>query len=275
MRHFPDTSVQWLTYAIVLLAATATLGGIIMPSLYRDDDLIRTAWLANDIITFLLAPLLLITLHQSKKGRRYARLLWLGLLAYIFYNYMFYLFGATFNAFFLIYVAIFICSFYALLLGLYSLDFEALQHIRFKSHYRMATVVFLFLVALPLAAVELREVANFLLKGREPEIPVLVLTLDLTFIIPNTILSAILLLRNNAWGIVLAVIMLVKSFTYGLVLIAGTILIAVLEVGKWDPLLPFYVFVCAGGLILLVPLLKAIKEPVLPQSSHKLKVSKT
>jgi hypothetical protein len=70
-------------------------------------------------------------------------------------------------------------------------------------------------------------------------------------IIPHNILSAILLLKNNAWRNIQAAIWLVKLFTYGLVLIAGTIVITLLKGGKWDPLLAFYVFIFNSGMILL------------------------
>lgn len=274
MSHSRNKSAQWLTYAIALLALAATLSGILIPTLYRDNPVIKTAWLGNDIVTLVLTPLLLHAFHQSKKGSHKATLLWLGLVAYMFYNYAFYLFGAAFNAFFLIYVALFTLSFYALFLGVIHLNVHAMRDIGAIALHRSATVVFLLLVALPLATVELRQVFIFLFKGRAPEIPILVLTLDLAFIIPNTILSAILLWKKNIWGNVLAAIMLVKSFTYGLVLIAGTALIGFLDRGQWDPLLPYYVFICAGGLILLLPLLKD-KEPALRLGKHKLKVRET
>lgn len=54
---------------------------------------------------------------------------------------------------------------------------------------------------------------------------------------------------------VLSAMMLVKSFTYGLVLITGTVLIVLRDTGKLDPLMPFYVFVAVGGLLFGILLL--------------------
>ena len=84
------------------------------------------------------------------------------------------------------------------------------------------------------------------------------MALDLTLVIPNTILAALLLARKRKWGIILTAMMLVKSFTYGLVLVGGTIFIAITGGGPWDPLLAFYIFVSVGGVAFLSILLRTI-----------------
>ncbi len=55
--------------------------------------------------------------------------------------------------------------------------------------------------------------------------------------------------------------MLVKGFTYGLVLCTGTIVLAYSKsYGRWDPLLPFYIIVAAGGFAGCWILMKNMKE---------------
>lgn len=73
-------------------------------------------------------------------------------------------------------------------------------------------------------------------------------------------------------GNIQAAIMLVKLFTYGLVFIAGTIVITLLEGGKWPPLLAFYAFIFNSGVILL---LRSSREgkPALRLAKHELKMS--
>lgn len=263
--------VKWLTYAIVMLAVTATLGGLFIPNLYRDSIAIKTVWRGNDAVTLFLLPFLLAAHHHFQNGNQRAALLWLGLLLYMFYNYAFYLFGAAFNTFFLIYAGLFSLSLYTFLIGIYHINVKAIGlSVRVPLRAKV-TSVFLFLVALPLATVELRDCISFIFTGKEPAIPVLVLSLDLTLVIPNTLLSAILLWRGNQWGYVLSAIMLVKSFTYGMVLVVGTILSGATGVAPRDPLLPFYIFICAGGLIFLFLLVNDIK-PVFELKRRKLKV---
>jgi hypothetical protein len=82
-------------------------------------------------------------------------------------------------------------------------------------------------------------------------------------VVPNTALAAILLWRHNAWGYILGAMMLVKAFTYGVVLCISTALIAGFSLtGNWDPLMPFYVFVALGGLIGSLVLLGNLKPHI-------------
>ena len=246
--------LRGLTMAISLLAATASAGGLLIAELYRDSELIRTAWLANDAVTLLISPALLISFRQYAQGSLGGRLWWLGLLLYLFYNYAFYLFGATFNWFFLIYAAVVTLSLYALILGLFEFHTDAITTTNIR--HRKWVAGFLIMMALPLAIIEISTCIRFIVLGKEPDIPVLVLALDLTLVVPNTLVAAVLLWRKHQWGMILGAMMLVKAFVYGAVLLAGTISIATSGAGPWDPLLPFYIFVFTGGVVCLLMLLK-------------------
>jgi hypothetical protein len=251
-----SNTLQRLTISIALLAGVASLGGLMIPTLYQDNALYKTAWKANDLITLLLAPAVFISYQYYKRGTTTGRLVWLGLLLYMFYNYAFYLFGAAFNRFFLIYAALFTLALYALLLGLREVILNPAPTALLSPLKRKLIAIFLLGVAIPLASVELAQCWRFIFSGRSPEIPALVIALDLTLVVPNLILAALLLLGKRTWGIILSAMMLVKSFTYGLVLVTGTTFIVLTDMGPLDPLLPFYVFVSGGGLVLLIILLK-------------------
>lgn len=191
-----EHSRRWLTVIIAILAGVASVGGLTVPGLYRDAELFKCAWLANDAVTAILAPALLLV-HVDTSGEVCARLLWLGILLYMFYNYAFYLFGAVFNWFFLIYVTLFTLSLYALLLALLITGSGGNIPKISKTSRRRWIAAFLLLVALPLATVEVGQYLRFILFGEEPQIPTLILALDLTLVIPNTILAAVMLLRNS------------------------------------------------------------------------------
>jgi len=87
----------------------------------------------------------------------------------------------------------------------------------------------------------------------------IVYALDLSLVIPAMVLAAILLWQNKGWGIVLSAIMLVKCFTYGLVLTFGTLLILKKGLGN-DPLLPIWLFITVGGLVGLFILLNNVRS---------------
>lgn len=246
-----------LSIAVAILAAVAAAGGLLLPGLYRDNDFIKSAWFGNDLVTLLVAvPLLGAALYFSQKGSLRAQLVWMGALAYMIYNYAFYLFGAAFNKFFLVYVALFALSFYALVLGLSNLDIEGIKK-RFDAKLRVQWIsVYLFLISIPLIIVEGGQCLNFILTDKLPEVPALIFALDLAVVVPNTALAGVLLWQRRAWGYVLGAMMLVKGLTYGLVLMTGTSLIALTGAGAWDPLMPFYTFVTVGAFTCLFIFLK-------------------
>jgi hypothetical protein len=238
-----------LTLAIGLLASASSAGGLFLTGLYRDPEAIQSAWHANDIITWMLVPPLFMTLKYVRRGDLRAYYVWLGMMLYMVYNFSFYLFGAAFNWLFLLYAAIFCLSVYALITGLLHAPVTRNTYNNISPAHRNLICIFLILIAIPLAIAEIRECVNFIVSGIQPKIPTLIFALDLSIVIPNCILAALLLWKRNPWGIALAMMMLVKAATYGLVLIAGVALIAMSAETLLDPLLPFYIFVAVGGLV--------------------------
>lgn len=250
-----------LSAIIIIMAAAESVGGLFITGLYLDNPTIKTAWRANDIVTLLVVvPLFTACMIYSKSGSERACLCWMGLLAYTIYNYAFYLFGAVFNSFFLLYVALFSLSIYALVLGLSTIDFKTMvKNFSDKTPVKWISIFLLF-ISLPLVFVEAGQCLNYVLTGTVPNAPVLIFALDLSIVVPNTALAAILLWKHKPWGYVLGAMMLVKAFTYGLVLTVGTSLIASKPGGKWDPLMPFYVFVAVGGFFASFALFKSIES---------------
>jgi hypothetical protein len=241
--------LPWLTSIVALLAVVASLGGLLIHDLYKDSDIIRKAWLANDLVTLPISVLLVISFFMQKRSDERPLLVWMGLMLYMCYNYAFYLFGAKFNVFFLIYVALFSISLYSIIIGLLHVNVHAIQeNVVFRKRQQLVSG-FLFLLAIPLLVVEIKQCLAFILSGKTPEVSTLIFALDLSTVIPTTILASILLWRNRPWGNVLATMMLVKSFAYGLVLVTGTLLITNSGLSPIDPLLPFYVFITIGGLL--------------------------
>jgi hypothetical protein len=253
-----------LSVIITFLSAIASAGGLVFKEGYRDNDFIKISWMANDMVTlFVIVPLLIAVLIFSDRGNSKSKLVLLGLLAYMAYNYAFYLFGAVFNVFFLLYVAIFALSIFALIAGFYNIDLDQIgREVKFTKAMRWIPVYLLF-TTIPLLIVEGSQCVLFILTEKEPIIPPLIFALDLSIVVPNSILAAILFWQRKPLGFVLSLIMLVKGFTYGLVLCTGTTMLAFSEVyGKWDPLMPFYITVAIGGLVGSIYLLLNYKPAI-------------
>ena len=219
-------SVLWLSIAIVVLALIASAGGLFFDNLYRDNRFVTTTWFGNDLITLFLAiPILILAMVTSRRGSLKAQLIWLGMLDYMLYNYAFYLFGAAFNAFFLVYAALLGLSIFALILGLVNLDLPAIQQ-QFSERTPVKWIAGYFLfVAAGLSLVYILQSLNFIITGQLPAIVILadhptnvVFALDLTLLIPWLIVAAVWLLKRQPWGFVIAGILSVKGPLYTLVL---------------------------------------------------------
>ncbi len=256
---FRTRAVLWLTLIVTSFSIVASFGGLFIEGLYRDSEFIKRAWLANDWVTLFIAPLLPLTLFLHKRGDDRSQLVWMGLMLYMFYNYAFYLFGASFNKFFLLYVILFSASMYSLIIGLLTIDTHAIHNHPVNRNRKLAASMFLSLLAVPLLFVELKQCIHFIVSGKNPEVPTLIFALDLSIVIPTTILASVLLWKNRPWGNVLAIMTLVKSFAYGSVLVAAAIIIHVSEAGPLDPLLPFYASLVVGGLVFGILLLYDLK----------------
>ena len=222
-----------LTILITVLAALTSAGGLLFNNLYRDNAFVTTTWLGNDAVTlFLAVPLLIAALIFSARGSLRARLVWLGVLDYMLYNYAFYLFGAAFNAFFLLYAALVVLSIFAIIFTLLSLNVDMIkQQFRDRTPVKWIGGYFIF-VAAGLGIIYLAQSIGFILTGQLPAIVTItqhptnvIFALDLTLLIPWLALGAIWLIQRKPWGYVIAGILSVKGPLYTLVLAVNSVLV--------------------------------------------------
>jgi hypothetical protein len=224
-------SAYILSAVVAGLALIAVCGGLFIDDLYQGNALLVAGWHGNDLVTLIVAiPTLVASLILSIRGSRRAQLVWLGMLAYTLYNFAYYLFGASFNSFFLLYVALFDLSIFALLFALVRLDVDDIGR-GFRSGTPVRWIAgYMIFVAVGLTAVYGAESLRFVATGRVPEIVTLtghvtnvVFALDLSLVVPWFILGAIWLWQRRPWGYVLATILNVKGAVYMLALSAVTV----------------------------------------------------
>lgn len=215
-----------LSILIAALAGLSSAGGLFLEGLYRDNAFVRSTWVGNDLVTLLLAvPVLIAAMFFARRGSQPAYLIWLGMLDYMLYNYAFYLFGAAFNVFFLLYVSLLGLSIFAMIFGLVSVNVQTIsQQFSQRTPVRWIAGYMLF-VAIGLSAVYLAQSIGFIFTGKLPSIVDLsghptsvVFALDLTLLVPVLVLGAIWLWQRKPWGYILAGITLVKGPAYTLIL---------------------------------------------------------
>lgn len=219
-----------LSTMVFILASAQSLGGLLLEDPYRDNGLVTAGWFGNDLVTlFVTVPVLAVSQVAARRGSLPARLVWLGALDYMLYNYAFYLFGAAFNAFFLAYASIFALAILALVFGLVETEVGALAQRTQPSPADRWIAAFMLLIAAGLTTVYLAQSLSFIATGNLPQIVIrsghptsVVFGLDLSLVVPYFTLGALWLWQRRPWGYLVATVMNVKGALYMLALSATT-----------------------------------------------------
>jgi hypothetical protein len=199
----------WSTIAIVLLVAVTAVAGIFWPAAYAKETLYSSAGaIGSDLVDLLLVvPVLLISGILGYRGSVPARLVWLGTLGYLLYNFVLYAFGVHFNALFLIYCATLSLCFYATVFCLPLISLEQIAQTYGPRAPRKTTAIVLLVIAALYAAFDLGEDIPALLAGRVPQSVIqvnlhvsFIHCLDLIFLLPGMCITAYLLFRRRASG---------------------------------------------------------------------------
>lgn len=227
-RPLPGWGIA-MSSGVAVLAAGSSAVGLAAERLYRDDAFVTAGWLGNDLVTlFLASPVLLAATVWATHGSLRGRLLWLGSLAYMVYNYAFYLFGAEMNGLFLAYVGIVGLSGYALLAGLITLDVPA-AHAAVQPAPRWVSA-FMALVGTMLGLVWVGTALLAAARGDgshvmgPPEHPTsLIAALDLLLVVPAMAVGAAWTAAERPWGTVVGAITTVQAALYMAALGAATV----------------------------------------------------
>lgn len=210
-----------LSVIVAVLSASISAIGLRYPGVYGGGDWGNGTSMGNDLVTLVTAvPLLLLAITYSARGSVRARLLWLGTLYYMVYNYAFYVFGLHVTKLYLPIIAAFTLSGFAFALGTGNLDVEAIGH-RFSPRTPGKLIAaYLFYVAAMVSFLWISQWVKFLLTGHVPDVNgsqfayQVIAAVDLSFMVPLQITAAYLLWRRRPWGCVLSVVALVQGAIY-------------------------------------------------------------
>lgn len=224
------SKAAYVLSAIVATASVvASVGGLSIKDLYRDDTSWATAALrGGDFVTLVVAvPILVVALVLASRGSSRARLVWVGALAYTVYNFAFYVFGAAFNDLFLVHVVAFSSSIFALIATMSSEDASAIARgYRPRAPVR-AVAALLVLVGVVFATLWSVFSISYAVTGRLSlgaatlEGMHTVFAIDLSLMVPGMVLAGVLLWRRRPWGFVMAAAMSVFGAVYQLNLAAA------------------------------------------------------
>ncbi len=175
----------------------------------------------NDIVTLVVGvPLLVVSAWLAFRGSLRGQLLLTGILGFFLYTYMSMCMLTSFNALFLVYVALFALSLYAFILCMMSFDLAILpQH--FSERLPRGWIAgLLFVIGGFLSLAWLGKVVPPIMQNLTPALEntttFVIQAMDLGLIVPLAVLAGILLLRRSAWGYLLASVFVMKAIALGL-----------------------------------------------------------
>jgi hypothetical protein len=265
-----------LACAIAVLMTLQSAGGLFIRGLYRETVTMAAGWIGNDLVTLAVAvPLIVISAVFALKGFLRARLVYLGLLYFAFYNNLYYLFGTPFNRFFLVYEALLVLSAAALFLGLSKIPIARVGEAFKPGTPGKLISIFMVLVAAILGVLWIVDTASSTVTGTVPRMVTdngfmthLPAVFDLSLIVTPFLFGAIWLWQSRPWGYVVASIVLVYGALYPLVLIATAPFVTAAGVtGAWDQV-PVWITLGAGCIFFAVLLLAHMRKTPSPNAQE-------
>jgi hypothetical protein len=201
-----------LTYALAVVASVASAVGVFRPGIFRDPAMtVGNAQGTALIILVVAIPTLIISMFVAVRGSLRAVIVWLGALGYILYNAVVYAFSLSFNALFLVYVAMLSLALWSFMTLLLRIDAGSVRACFAPTVPARILGCYLLVIALLNALAWLAQIVPAMLRNSAPAnfSGTSFLTnpfhvLDLAFSLPLMALTAVWFWRRHAWGFVLA-----------------------------------------------------------------------
>jgi len=218
-----------LAWGATALAAVATAAGLFAGGLYRDVPFWAQQARGIDLATLVLAvPILVCGLWSARRGSGMARLMVVGGLLYLVYNYLIYTTSVAMNRLALVYIAILGLSVWSLVLGLSTWDLPKAAVPILDRLPRRASAGLLLVVAALFGLLWLSQIAAFTTTGNLPAdlkkagLPANpVYALDLGIFLPLAVVAAVGLLRRHRVGAAFAVPMFIWIFLTSAGIVGG------------------------------------------------------
>jgi hypothetical protein len=179
--------------------------------LYRYDTVFFGAGFRGQdaVVLFLSVPLLIVSIILYQRGTVTAQLLIVGVLGYFLYVYASMALGAAYNRLFLLYIVLFSASLFAFLFAFSSINLDSIASQmssgspnRFLGFFMLAAgFITLFVWGAPLITALINDSPP---DKMDSYTTMVTYALDLAIITPATILCAVLVLRSNPMGYVIA-----------------------------------------------------------------------
>jgi len=238
----------WVSLPLAALVAIAACAGLWWPPTYaRESALWAAEGMGGDAVNLaVVVPVLLVSAGLAQRGSVSARLVWMGALVFLLYN-------------FCVYCGILGGSFYALAGSFSSLPLADVAGAYGRRAPVKTMAAVLGLIGLVFAVLWLSEIIPALISGRTPKsitdaglITNPIHVLDLSFLLPGLIVTAIQLLRRRAAAFVLAPVLMVFSILMTVAIAGMMVAMSIGDFAADYTMAAFFLASAAGCTALLV-----------------------
>lgn len=212
LTHLFLHRLLWATAGLLAVAAAGT--GLWRPAIYNGvvaADLIPGAYSQDLLSAAAGLGLLYLSLAAGRKGTKH-QIVALGLLGYLFYGYGIYVIERTYNGLYLLYMAVFAVSFWAMAVAGATMD-RATPTAALPRALRITSASGALLQPLIFYPLWIGMLLPLMQTGQRIDSLYSIFILDLCFIMPAFLILSVLTYRNRRTGLLLLPALYVLGFT--------------------------------------------------------------
>ncbi len=213
IRNLNVNKVLWLILATAALAVA--LVGVLQPSIYAKviSNEVMAGTISQDLVTTVAAIVMLICTIAAREGDVVRPIIIWGIAGYLFYAYGIYVIERVYNMLYLAYMGIFALSFYSLVYGVASIRPETRSAVSLSKLTRRLSIGVSLFIPFMFGLLWTSKLLPMLQSGLKPEFYYSVYILDLCFIMPAYVILAVMMIRRDGLGLLLAPAMFILGVT--------------------------------------------------------------
>lgn len=258
--------ILFVSVPLTVLVVLVSLTGVFTPDFYHQETLNWQAQsVGQDLINLVvISPVLLISAFMSFKGKTIAKLIWGGTVLYLTYTFLLYCFDVHFNQLFLWYCWCLGLSFYSSVLLFH---YTHTWKVEITNPMSVRTIViFFFIISILFYGLWLAEVIPAMEQGGTPKsvqdaglLTNGVHVIDLAIFLPAIFVTALLMLKSNMIGLVLAPMLLTFFILMNITIGSLNVIMNIKGVASNDTLTIIMILLTLVSTVFLVWYVRSIK----------------
>ena len=212
VTNLKTAKVLW--YLTEVLTLIVSIGGLLIEGIY--ENLFQADYLpgavAQDLITLVLSLCLLVLIYFTKPEDIKKQVIIIGVIGSQWYLYGIFTIERVYNVFYLFYLAIFALTSWSLLYSLSGYRSEKFQNLQLKHGVLTTTAISSIIIAVLFNVLWILSLLPLMQQRHRIEYLYSIYILDLGFIMPAFIITAIMSLRKMSFGILMAPAIMIVGF---------------------------------------------------------------